>query len=348
MAQGAHSNGDGGQGEALDRVQKLVEEMEQACIPTGQTATRVRLQNRVVERSIIGQQYALMDGLESLHIRTQLAIPSRYEFTDNINPFVSVSQQTNTSNNTSDGTAPVTPSPNRNNAPRRSRQPDAPLNANASATESHTDAVDRASAAIASNLSRSLRSTRRAAASGVPPVQNLQTGAQFRHEGALAHFGNYLDPVASMITRTVDHHEIESMTRLHSLLTRQFDRSIDRNNEQPLANTYTRIRNQYEHRAQARFVQISDMLQTSAVQRLRSAQETEQQMPSSLSMADTNANTPPTNHAGGSDDVSTTSDELSLHGLSFRGPRHRKEVEDRERLERQMDGQRRTRKEDDE
>lgn len=59
MGPGAHNSREGEFGEELDAAQKLVEEMNEATIAMGAKATRQRRLNRVVERSVVGQQSAL-------------------------------------------------------------------------------------------------------------------------------------------------------------------------------------------------------------------------------------------------------------------------------------------------
>lgn len=324
MGQGAHSNREGAMGEALDRVQKLVEEMGEAVMSSTQTAIRVRAYNRVVERSLMGQQFALGTDLAPPQIRTQIVQQSRFRLTGGCNPFISLLEQNESSEGSSSGRrtreTPVTPSPNRSVAPRRQRQSTASSSARGvnqdGPEEEEADAVGVASQNIANTITRSLRSARRAVADSAATNRNTGSGTtgaghQFMHEGAIAHFASYLDPLAAMISRTVDHREIESMTRLHSMLSRQLDRSIARNADQPLGQRYLGIRNQYEHRAQSRFVEMSDLLQDNTLRRLRDVEN--ERLSEELDPEQARASGPID-----LDNCSTSSDEVASVGLTLR------------------------------
>ena len=68
MSQGQHGSGTAVGGETLDEAQLLVEKFLNTTMSRSRSAARVRQQNQVVERSLIGQK----SGLAQADIRPYL------------------------------------------------------------------------------------------------------------------------------------------------------------------------------------------------------------------------------------------------------------------------------------
>lgn len=291
LSQGAHSSAAGEAGEELDTAQKHVEELDRCTQATGATATRVRRQNRVVERSLIGQQPAF--GSHGQEIRDQLARPGRNPRTNNNNPFISTAEQTAASPSQQTAVSPSRTSTRqgpsnavspdgptnatataRRTAPRRERRSYASNSSGRSAAEAiefADDAVAEASRNIAQNISRSMQSARRANTAAAVGTTNPVIQNQFLHESSIASLSSYLGPMVEVIQNTVDNRTIESIRTMHNMLTSQYERNIERAGTMQRGSSLSRSLNEYENQARTRFQLISEGLQTSAVQRHRTS-----------------------------------------------------------------------------
>lgn len=280
MGPGAHNSREGEFGEELDAAQKLVEEMNEATIAMGAKATRQRRLNRVVERSVVGQQSALG---ASTSIRDQLVRDSITPFTENANPFTA--RDSNTAEATTPERAsrtladrnPVTPSPpktgqgQRKQAPTRTqptyastdsgRGPDTPI-------EIIEGAVEAATRTIAGNVARSMQSARRANPSLTGPSNASNVTQQFVQEGVVSQIATYMEPVVDLIGQSVSHRQIDSIRSIHELITNQYDRRIERMTGQPDHDLIVRSRDDYEDRSHSRFINISERLQETMVARM--------------------------------------------------------------------------------
>ena len=121
MAQGQHGSGTAQAGEELDQAQLMVEHFLNSTMSRSRSAARIRQQNQVVERSLIGQQPALAQASIRPYLRQPLANSARNTGADgdgttamdrNPNPFTNDSASDNARRQ-----APRRPQPNQNAQP---------------------------------------------------------------------------------------------------------------------------------------------------------------------------------------------------------------------------------------